>query len=379
MGKKRAPRGSVKVSSNNGSLRLRWNYKQQRYTLQLGLRAGHPIHEFLAGDRALWLERRIKYGEFDPDKMDYYRAVLHGEQANPKDFTAIKLMPLDEIWRKYIAVRRTGKSPATLKQYRWTERHISRLPTQSLEQPQTVLDVVSQLTPGVQKRLLTQFNACCTWAKNSGLITKNPFTSTASRVEIPKRGTTDDEIHPFSKAERDRVIEAFRTSRYYSHYTGLVSFLFFTGARPSEAIALRWRNVKPEYILFTESRVHGDKGCETKDGLKTQRQRRFPVNQQLAAILAEMQRLDADDLVFPSPKGISIRWGNFTTRAWNKVLEGLPDITHRNPYQTRHSFISHCKEASIPSTTIAEWVGNSATMIDQVYAKPTGGYSVPEL
>jgi integrase len=159
----------------------------------------------------------------------------------------------------------------------------------------------------------------------------------------------------------------------------LVSFLFFTGARPSEAIALRWRNVKPEYILFTESRVHGDKGCETKDGLKTQRQRRFPVNQQLAAILAEMQRLDADDLVFPSPKGISIRWGNFTTRAWNKVLEGLPDITHRNPYQTRHSFISHCKEAGIPSTTIAEWVGNSATMIDQVYAKPTGGYSVPEL
>jgi integrase len=89
--------------------------------------------------------------------------------------------------------------------------------------------------------------------------------------------------------------------------------------------------------------------------------------------------LTPEALVFPSPQHRFIDWHNFTARAWAKVLGQLPDIEYRNPYQTRHTSCSLCREADISSIQIAKWVGNSAQMIDRVYAKPTDHIQVPEL
>ncbi|ESA38128.1 integrase family protein [Leptolyngbya sp. Heron Island J] len=60
-------------------------------------------------------------------------------------------------------------------------------------------------------------------------------------------------------------------------------------------------------------------------------------------------------------------------------MASLNDIEYRNPYQTRHSFCNLCREAGISSIQIANWVSNSATMIDRVYAKAIEKIEVPEL
>jgi hypothetical protein len=54
------------------------------------------------------------------------------------------------------------------------------------------------------------------------------------KIKAPK-GLSED-VNPFTKEERDRIITAFETDRYYHHYTNYVRFLFFTGCCPSEAI-----------------------------------------------------------------------------------------------------------------------------------------------
>jgi len=72
-----------------------------------------------------------------------------------------------------------------------------------------------------------------------------------------------------------------------------------------------------------------------------------------------------------------LSWNNFTKRGWQRVLQGL-QIEYRNPYQTKHTFCSLCREEGIASIHIAKWVGSSPEMIDRVYAKPIDDIQVPE-
>ncbi|MEM6452777.1 MAG: site-specific integrase [Cyanobacteria bacterium P01_D01_bin.105] len=203
----------------------------------------------------------------------------------------------------------------------------------------------------------------------------------AAEIKLKKVSNDEIDIQPFTREERDRVIAAFENNRYYKYYAPLVKFLFFTGCRPSEALALPWKNVSQSAILFDQAVVYDGVGLVVKKGLKTQKSRKFPINIQLQALMASLAREDVqpEELVFPSPKKKIISWGNFTTRSWKAVMDSLEDIDYRNPYQTRHTFCSLCREADISSLQIAKWVGNSPAMIDRVYAKPTDHIQVPVL
>jgi integrase len=82
----------------------------------------------------------------------------------------------------------------------------------------------------------------------------------------------------------------------------LIKFLFFTGCRPSEALGLPWENIGQSTILFDRAVVYDDKGLVLKKGLKTQKNRRFPVNAQLQDLIETLttENVQPDDLVFPS-------------------------------------------------------------------------------
>jgi integrase len=69
-----------------------------------------------------------------------------------------------------------------------------------------------------------------------GVIEIKPFLG--MKLRVPKGLFEDEDINPFTKAERDLVIVTFAKDRYYSHYTNYVRFLFFTGTRPSDVIGL---------------------------------------------------------------------------------------------------------------------------------------------
>jgi len=380
MPKRRSDRGSVQLCENHGSLRLAFTFKGKRCFISLGLRAKDPTHKHLASGRLVVMAQHLQFGLFSLDKLDYYKTQLYGIDAPMFSQPEVKAPPLSELWQQYSQVNRSGKSGNTIREYGWVKGHIKRLPTDDLEQRQTILDAIAQLRPNTQKKLLGYFSSCVNWGVSSNLLTENPFEGLAKKVRIPKASNDKSDVRPFTAAERDQIIQAFKNHPDYSHYTNLVLFLFFTGCRPNEALPLQWKQVKPEYILFDQTLVNDGSSWQIKESLKTQVSRQFPLNDQLKAILQGMKRGKSDDLVFPSPKGKHIDWNNFRNRAWSKVLETLPEIGYRNPYQTRHTFITLCLETEkINIGNLARYVGTSTTMILQTYAGWIQRQEIPSL
>lgn len=168
-------------------------------------------------------------------------------------------------------------SPSTFcKDYTKQQNHIRRFPSQSLDDAISIRDyLLANLTPDAAKRCLSQLKACCDWAVEDSIIETNPFSS--MQIRVPKGLTDDEDVNPFSKEERDRIIQMFEADPHYKHYASYVRFLFFTGARPSEVIGLQWKHITESVIRFRQAVVVSNKGLILKEGLKTQHKRDFPI------------------------------------------------------------------------------------------------------
>ncbi len=105
----------------------------------------------------------------------------------------------------------------------------------------------------------------------------------------------EKENDPFSVKERDAVIAAFAANSWYRHYAPFVTFLFRTGCRPSEAVALQWKHVSQDFstIGFEEAIITHNGGLMRRKGLKTQESRKFPANGTLRALLGEWRSAEA--------------------------------------------------------------------------------------
>ncbi|MBW4475153.1 MAG: site-specific integrase [Stenomitos rutilans HA7619-LM2] len=378
---KKPKRGAVKIKVSRYSLQLVFSYEGKRFYLSPGLR-DTPYERKKAQDIAFELERDIDYGQFDPNNLEKYKVEPALTNADVDTAPSTPILDLSELWNRYQDTKKAGKSPATIRMYGWVANHLERCPYKQPIEAQAIFDWINANVPADSaKRVLMHLSACCKWARKLGTLDLNPFEGMASEVKVKKAGTEEDEVFPFTTEERDRIIAAFKSSRYYRHYASLVEFLFFTGCRPSEAIALRWKHINRAVITFEQAVIYDGQGLVLKDGLKTQKARRFPINAQLTTLIEAIKPEDCDPsaLVFPSPKGKFIDWHNFTGRAWKNVLNSLADVAYRNPYQTRHTFCSLCREQNIPSIQISKWAGNSAQMIDRCYAKAVENVTVPDL
>lgn len=229
------------------------------------------------------------------------------------------------------------------------------------------------------------------------MIDINPFAEMAAGIKLPKSEKNEEyDIHPFTRQERDVIIQAFEEDKHYSYYAPLVKFLFYTGCRPSEAIALQWKHIGEKFITFKQAITISEKGLALQEGLKTQDQRKFPINAQLQTILHSIrpESYQESEFVFRGKKGGIIDFGDFCNRAWRgyknrhgKMIEGIvirlvregKVDEYRRPYQCRHTFITLCLESSIDCKDIAQWVGNSPEVIYRHYAGKCRNLQVPEL
>jgi integrase len=88
---------------------------------------------------------------------------------------------------------------------------------------------------------LGYLKSCLTWAINEELIMgKNPYLSLKPMKAISK----EDRVKPFSKAEVKIIVDA--SGDHYPVYAAFIRFLFMTGVRTGEAIALQWKHVNFE-------------------------------------------------------------------------------------------------------------------------------------
>lgn len=383
-------KGAVSTEVFKNRLRLRFRVGGERYCIYLGL-MDTPENRKLALAKAKLIESDIISEQFDTTlnkykPQNYLKVVKPGDDSK----TVINLV---ELWTRYVEYKKPMVSPSTvLRDFGRVKAYLEKIPSVSLSDADQIRDwVVKQYAANSAKRFVVQINACCNWAVKSKLIDANPFAGMAAEIQLPKSPKKSEltDINPFTREERDAIIQAFKTNTYchpstakysrHSNYAGYVEFLFFTGCRPSEAIALQWKHITDRYVIFEQSVVDTEDGRQVKQGLKTEESRRFPINAQLRAIIngIKPENVSADNLVFPSPKGGYIDQHNFRNKIWEPLLKKM-GIPYRKPYQTRHTFITLALE-HIAIQDVARLSGNSPEVILKHYAGNRRDLQVPGL
>lgn len=383
-------KGSVGIESYQGRLRLRlprtlYNGKQKYLTLGL---ADTKENRKAAEAKARQIELDILAGYFD-DSLDKYRPQTYLTLVKSQEELR-KATVLADLWEKYTQFKTSQLEETTIiRDYGKIQKRIEKLPTQDLSQAVKIRDYLLKIySSEVAKRTLKQFNACCNWAVRSKLIDSNPFNGMASEIKSKKAGKTSR--MSFSKEERDAIIKAIENNTYtskfaptpHSYYAPYVKFLFFTGCRPEEAIALKWKHIENNRIVFCEA-VATD--VKLRKSTKTHDIRSFPINAQLQSFFDDIkpEEVNPEALVFPAKNTKEIDAHNFLNRIWKPVVQNLVKngiVKQYLPqYNCRHTFITMALEAAVSVVQVAKWVGNSPEIIMKHYAGTTRQVQVPEL
>lgn len=364
-------KGKVGITSDRGALRLNLprflqNGKQQYLYLSL---PDTPENRKLAAARAMQIESDIKLDRFDPT-LNRYR---------PQVATPPSALGTLDVLRNWIAARSPQVAPGTRANYQKSIRILARSPFSDFPATAWDLPAIAQFSDWLEQEtgptlaiaLTKHLSAAYKWAIARGELATNPWRDAAANLRRG-RGRKKQDIDPFSADERDRIIGEFEAN--HSHYSPIIKFLFFSGCRPSEAIALTWNQITEDAINFEEAITEDERGrYRKKSGLKTQPRRQFPINGQLREILGSR----SVGLIFTGKRGgpVSLR---YLRKIWARVLEACK-IRFRKIYQTRHTFITHCLFKGVPVSVLGAWVGNSPEIIFRHYAGPGRGILPPKL
>lgn len=399
------------VINNNGSLAIQFQLNGKTYKFS-PIKKG-KYNDPIAQGKAIAIAQRIaldiKEGIFDASlppsiALSKYKPIptAYGRTAADavRDFEEAKeevaklnpkLLPIWDIWVESLGLPEAIKND----HYRYIRRMIERYAGSQVTITET--EWFTKLQPSLSHRTynerLSYIRSCVKWSIEQKLFTGN---NVWLKIKPMKATQTKDHVKPFTKEEIIRIIHALESNQFcakgnhaflHSFYAPLVKFLFATGCRTSEAIALQWKHVdfEREQICICESlsRDLSDKGNgyrRIRKSTKTGNLRYLPITSALNELLRNIQpeNYSPDGLVFPSFTGKHIEPNNFRKRVWAKVLTGL-GIEYRYPYQTRHTLLSHvAMEYNLPMA--AAIAGHKdLTMVQKNYARFVGKLELPDL
>jgi integrase len=92
-------------------------------------------------------------------------------------------------------------------------------------------------------------------------------------------------------------------------------------------------------------------------------------------VRVESGRRNPESLVFPSPEGNYQRQSNFTRREWKTTRKkaGLPSVVF---HDLRHFFVSHARNAGLPSAVTEQLAGHSDERTHRGYTHALPGTEV---
>ncbi|WAL61226.1 Arm DNA-binding domain-containing protein [Thermocoleostomius sinensis] len=388
--RKRQSKGMVSVISTHDRLQLRFHYGGRRYYLTLGL-ADTQVNRKVAEAKAKLIESDIIYERFDPT-LEKYKPQNALSVANTAAPLPVPKTSLLDLWEKYTQFQQAHLEETTIiRDYGKIEKRIRKFPKPYLEDAIAIqAHLLSEFAAETAKRTLKQLSACCNWAIRKKLISENPFKELAQEVKTKKASKVSRK--PFSKECVAAIISAFEHNTYcskyspisHSYYAPYVKFLFHTGCRPEEAIALKWKHVEKNQIYICEA-VATD--VRIRKTTKTDTPRyfpiNFPINEELRAIFEAVrpEHPDPNSLVFPARRGKELDTHNFLNRVWKPVVEKLVEAgkvkEYLPQYNCRHTFITLCLESGIISRRVADWCGTSVAVIEEHYAGAIAHIQVP--
>ncbi len=359
------------IAKNSNYLKLRWTHAGKRYSLADDFKDGVRGRK-RAEAVAVQIENDILANNFD-ETLERYRVTKRVSKDERPSY-------IQDVWTAYLEQRQKVVKASTYhKQFKPIDKYFQKIARVKIVNADKFISLIqTSKPPSTAKRYFGQLSAAFKWGMSMGLCDENPFEGTAAAIKVNRKGKGKKDIDPFTIEERNRITRYFYDEQ--PQYAPFIEFLFLTGCRPSEAIALEWDKVFDHCIVFDQVAVQGVPGMLIQEGTKTEPFRRFPVNEQLKELLlwVDSKSSDPTGLVFKSSREKLIDLTNFTKRYWRKALVDL-GIKHRKLYQTRHTFITLCLDKGIDAKNVAKWVGNSPEMIYRHYAGRNPNINVPEL
>jgi integrase len=186
------------------------------------------------------------------------------------------------------------------------------------------------------------------------VIPKNPCLG----VKRLAQGLTD--VDPFTIEEREAIIEVCR--EYAPLYVNYVICGFWTGWRPSEACALKWRRVDFHQgkILIREGWVLGQTGIPKASGSLRDIDLLPPVREALLAQKALSWLLGG--FVFLDAKQQPVHQELFRMKVWEPMLKRA-GVRYRPPYQMRHTFATLAISAGENINWVARMLGHRSPVM----------------
>lgn len=361
------PRG-VEVFRNSLRIRFTWDGIRRCETLpypptQKGIKAASQLRDQVVSFNKLGLLDQDKYAELFPGSQtvagskptfgEYAQLWLDSREITPGTYNNYK-SALNNYWMLHFAMVRVDLITTTL-----------------------VRKVVSSITwrsPGVKRNALVKLSTILSSAVIDGLISRNP----AEALQLPKR--TKKEIDPFTLEEANQI-----TARLYEHphwpsqiYAAFFEFVFFSGVRLSEGLALRWDAVDLEKKVAHVKRTVAL--GEVVERTKTGKDRFVLLNEralhalEFAREYAERRRkgkgrVTESPFIFPPSKNAEyVRQTSDLHHQWRPVLKEL-GIRYRPPYNCRHTYATICLMSGLNPAFISQQLGHSVQMLLSTYAR----------
>lgn len=361
MAGQRNKKGTVAVQSFKGVLRLVWTYQGKQHYLYCGL-ADTPLNRIVAEGRAKLIEGDLVTGNFDPtlakyrpERQNQISAVSLFEKFMERRSRQISKRSLEKYKALLNKLNYFGNKPAISVNEKNAEEFIQKLATE-----------IAAIT--LRERIIL-LRACWNWGIKQKFVLENPWIEL--KIKVPPK----QKPKPFTKEEILKIIDVFQQQN--PHYVDFVQFLFGTGCRTGEAIALQWKHVSNDcsQVWIGESLSRGIRK-ETKTG----RDRTINLTPHLQQMLLSRRLVNfkSSDLIFTAPAGGAIDDHNFRNRAWKPVLDSL-GIPYRKPYTTRHTLISHALERNMNPVSIAELTGHNVQTLYEHYAGVINKTKLPDI
>lgn len=361
------PRG-VEVFRNSLRIRFTWDGIRRCETLpypptQKGIKAASQLRDQVVSFNKLGLLDQDKYAELFPGSQtvagskptfgEYAQLWLDSREITPGTYNNYK-SALNNYWMLHFAMVRVDLITTT--------------------QVRKVVSSITWRSPGVKRNALVKLSTILRSAVIDGLISRNP----ADALQLPKR--TKKEIDPFTLEEANQI-----TARLYEHphwpsqiYAAFFEFVFFSGVRLSEGLALRWDAVDLEKKVAHVKRTVAL--GEVVERTKTGKDRFVLLNEralhalEFAREYAERRRkgkgrVTESPYIFPPSKNAEyVQQTSDLHHQWRPVLKEL-GIRYRPPYNCRHTYATICLMSGLNPAFISQQLGHSVQMLLSTYAR----------
>ncbi len=308
-----------------------WNGVRYRPTLKIKPTASNLKYaERLKGE----VERAIALGTYNLEQYAaHFPTSRIAKLTNANKPAVPTFQEQSNVWIETIK----GKAQGTIDNYKknvaFWNTHLGELPLDTIKHSKLLqLSNMSGWKEKYRNDMLTPLRQVFALAIKDEIITRNPCEG------IDNGKVQKEPPDPFTLSEVNIILNHMAET-YNQQVHNYFEFMFFTGVRPQEAIALKWSEIDFKDGIARVRRVRTAK--TDRETTKTNLIRDIELNSRAINALNSQKAFTflQDEYVFHNPV-TNIRWNSEAKqnkRYWKPTIKKL-GMRYRVPYQCRHTY-----------------------------------------